>query len=48
MKIKTFLIAVIVTFASLAIIISANADDKDEFPGRRQGGGTHYIEGADQ
>lgn len=35
------------TFQAFGIEAAASANSRDEFPGRRQGGGTHWVIPAD-
>lgn len=35
------------TFQAFGIEAAASANSRDEFPGRRQGGGTHWVMPAD-
>jgi|GEM_PF-2335938 len=43
LAIGALLLVVIVVFQAFGLESVASANSRDEFPGRRQGGGTHWV-----
>lgn len=45
--IGTLSLGAMLTFQAFGIEAAASANSRDEFPGRRQGGGTHWVMPSD-